>query len=230
LQAGLKLSRETGDKQPTGVALRDLATVERERGEPQTARPLLEESLQLATEMGTELEVALVRTALAQLHLDGGRASEAAALAEQARQTFRRMADPDSEVMATGVRARALADHGELKEASGAIEAAAGLVGRIEAVHPRLTFGIDAGYVEIARGQVEQAGARLDKLRREAVERGFVGIELEARLLLGRIALRSGDAVAGPAALAALEQDARARGYERIARLAAEARASIGRG
>ena len=47
-------------------------------------------------------------------------------------------------------------------------------------------------------------------------------IELEARLLLGRIASRSGDSAAGRAALAALEQDARRRGFQRIARLAAD--------
>ena len=39
---------------------------------------------------------------------------------------------------------------------------------------------------------------------------------------LDRIASRSGDSAAGRAALAALEQDARRRGFERIAQLAAD--------
>jgi len=226
LEDGLKLSREARDKASTCFALLYLAEVERERADPDTAQRLLDESLKLATEIGAEPYLAPVRTALARLRLDGARASEAAALADQARRAFHGMADPDDEVEATGVQARALADQGKLPEASRAIAAATDLAGRIEAVLPRLTFGLDAAHVEIARGQAEQAGVRLDALRREAVERDFVGIEFEARLLLGRLALRSGDAVAGPAALAALEQDARARGFERIARLAAAARSS----
>jgi len=222
LQEGLALSREMGDKKYTGSALRALAEVERERADPGSARRLLEESLTLAVEMGGDLGEALVHTSVARLDLDEGRPADAETEAGRAEQAFHEMKDLDAELEAIGLRARALADQGKIEAAARAIAARADWVRRTENVPIRLAFGLDAAYVAIAASRSGPSAGQLSALQREAASRGFAGIELEARLLLGRLALHSGD---GPAALTAVEHDARARGFERVARLAAAARA-----
>ena len=57
----------------------------------------------------------------------------------------------------------------------------------------------------------------------DASEIGWMTREVESRLLLARLGLGPGDTVAGRAVLKAVEEDARALGLKRFARLAAEA-------
>jgi hypothetical protein len=56
---------------------------------------------------------------------------------------------------------------------------------------------------------------------RLATKHGFVPEQLEARLALGEIEMKSGASDAGRARLAALEKDAQAKGFLLIARKAA---------
>jgi hypothetical protein len=58
----------------------------------------------------------------------------------------------------------------------------------------------------------------------EARKFGFLGVELEARLAMGEIEMKSGLTEAGSKRLADLEKTAQAKGYGLIARKAAAAR------
>jgi hypothetical protein len=60
----------------------------------------------------------------------------------------------------------------------------------------------------------------LESARPEASRYGYVGFELEARLRLGELELRSGKATAGRARLQQLQSDARNKGFLLIARKA----------
>ena len=53
---------------------------------------------------------------------------------------------------------------------------------------------------------------------------GYMGIELEARLALAEIEMKTGQTTAGHAHLTTIEADAKAKGYNLIARKAATAR------
>jgi hypothetical protein len=55
-------------------------------------------------------------------------------------------------------------------------------------------------------------------------ELGYLGVELDARLALAEIEMKSGQTTVGRAHLAAIETDAKTRGYILIARKAATAR------
>ena len=55
-------------------------------------------------------------------------------------------------------------------------------------------------------------------------ELGYQGIELDARLALAEIEMKAGQVIAGRTHLAAVEADAKAKGYNLIARKAATAR------
>jgi hypothetical protein len=52
---------------------------------------------------------------------------------------------------------------------------------------------------------------------------GYQGVELDARLAVAEIEMKAGQTAAGRALLAAIEADAKAKGYNLIARKAATA-------
>jgi hypothetical protein len=54
----------------------------------------------------------------------------------------------------------------------------------------------------------------------EATKRGFVGYQLEARLALGELEMKSRQTAAGRAHLTALEKEARTRGFLAVSRKA----------
>jgi hypothetical protein len=74
--------------------------------------------------------------------------------------------------------------------------------------------------VRAASGHVVEAAASLDRVRAEAVRLHLDDEELETRLTLGEIEIKSGKASAGRARLAVLEKDAATKGYALIARKA----------
>jgi hypothetical protein len=55
----------------------------------------------------------------------------------------------------------------------------------------------------------------------EAERRGFFGVELDARLALAELEMKSGQIVVARTHLAAIETDAKAKGYNLVARKAA---------
>jgi hypothetical protein len=63
----------------------------------------------------------------------------------------------------------------------------------------------------------------LDATLADGKKFSFLEYELEARLALGEIEIKSGKSASGRARLEALEKDARAKGFGLIAREAAEA-------
>jgi len=75
--------------------------------------------------------------------------------------------------------------------------------------------------VRAAGGDVAGASKALEATIGEARKGGLQGYELEARLALGEVEMRSGRADAGWPRLQAVESEARAKGLELLARQAA---------
>lgn len=73
------------------------------------------------------------------------------------------------------------------------------------------------------KSEIAQAVKDLETIEPEATESGFLEEQLESRLALGQIEMKSGKTAAGRARLAALEKDAGAKGFLLIARKAAAA-------
>jgi len=82
--------------------------------------------------------------------------------------------------------------------------------------------GLAAARVEAATGKRAAAASRLRKLETDA--KGYLGVELEARLALGEVDISSGQAAQGRARLEAVEKQAREKGFMLTASLAAAAR------
>jgi hypothetical protein len=80
--------------------------------------------------------------------------------------------------------------------------------------------------VQAAAGDVAGAAKALEALAATAARAGLTLYDLEARLLLGEIELRSGRADAGRARLRAVETEAAAHGLSLLARRARAASSS----
>jgi hypothetical protein len=73
----------------------------------------------------------------------------------------------------------------------------------------------------VAAGRGAEALGHLRWAVAEAGRIGDVAAALEARLALGALQLKTGDAIAGRATLEAVQRDAQARGFQGVARRAA---------
>lgn len=195
-------------------------------GQLPSARQELEASLQVRRELGEKLGTARCRLSLAELSLDEGHPLEAESAAREIAQLFRQARVPEDESRAEGLLARALFDQGKVAESRQPLAAAVACVRQSEAPRPRLWVAIlDARLRGLPGGSGERDRAlqNLEGTRREAGHKGYVGLELEARLASGEIGIQAGRAGAA-AELEALEKEASAKGFGLIARKAAAAR------
>ncbi|MGB8061872.1 MAG: hypothetical protein WCF26_08260 [Candidatus Sulfotelmatobacter sp.] len=172
-------------------------------------------------ELGNKSDAAETRLALAQLDCDSGKGTEAEQLSRAAVEAFRADAYADEEIFAQSMLSRALLQQGKIGEARSAIAEAARLSEKSQDVTVRIPVMLDHAYVMAAGKNL--AGA--EKTAQEALNRarnlGLFRLQLEASLALGEIQITGPNRAAGRARLQALEKSARAKGFELIARKAA---------
>jgi len=155
--------------------------------------------------------------------MEEGRAPDAEVLLRKALHEFRAAGSLDEEGLALSVLIEALVVQGRLADARGTLERADEISRKTENVHARLRMGIAGARLNAALGKAATATKKLEALLSLAEAAGFYGEQLDARLALGGIAMKSGEASAGRARLEALEAEADARGYGLIARKASAA-------
>ena len=95
----------------------------------------------------------------------------------------------------------------------------------LQAVWHRLYIALHLAYAERALGRPDAARRRIEDHRAKAEEIGAVPWQLEAGILLATLDRGEGDTASARAALKAIEDDARARGFAWLARKASEAAA-----
>jgi hypothetical protein len=116
----------------------------------------------------------------------------------------------------------ALVAQGKVVDAQRALDPADLLSKRTQLVFARLQIAIAAARLEATVGRTTKARKGLTATLSEATRRGFYGLELECRLTLGQLEVKSGEG-AGRIHLEALQAEARAKGYGLIVRKAADA-------
>jgi hypothetical protein len=116
--------------------------------------------------------------------------------------------------------ARALLDQGKSVEASNVVASVKARALRIENPYARLNFMVDAGRVDAFSGQLSQGRSTLESTVKSAGDYGFLSTQLHARLILGEIECKKGDATKAHAQLSALEQIALSHGFSLIAQKA----------
>ncbi|MGA2721362.1 MAG: tetratricopeptide repeat protein [Bryobacteraceae bacterium] len=218
----LKLKREIGDRSSIGYTLGHLARVKEWQGDAEGARKLWQEACQTHEALGERDRLDGCRIDSAILAIQSGHAAEV-------QRELERIA-ASSDLPSPGTSAyRVLAEswlaRGDAVEARAAIDQAQRIGKKsVNEADFLLPIAITAARVDGASGRTAAALASLAQSLRRAEELNAVNLQFEARLAMGEIEMRTGARTSGETRLAALQSDALARGFLRIAR---QARAAL---
>jgi len=214
LNEALEICHRIGTKRPCGFATSNMGDLLETEGKLEQAEAKYKESISIWNELGNQADAAEAQTSLAELLLDEGRAGESEALVRQTIPVFQKVTWRGDEAEANIVLARALLAHGETEEAAQVINSVP--IEGVENKETRFDYTLASAGIRAASGKPEnQISARksINAMLAEATRRGYKGYEFKARLALGEIEMKSGQAATGRARLAGLEKDARAGGF-----------------
>jgi eukaryotic-like serine/threonine-protein kinase len=223
-EESLAITDETGYKRGRAFSKYGLADVLASQGRLAEARATAEETLALRQELGDDNNIAWARTLLGAIALEQGRRHDAERLAREAADAFDRMKAAESGAVANAWLAAILLDEGKTPEARTTAERAIALSQRSASRVPRFEATLASARVLGATGETSEAVKKLDAMLTDTRKYGYLPYEYQARLALGRIEIQSGRREAGGARLAALEREARAKGFALIADKSAKAR------
>lgn len=233
LDQAAHINRDAGNTAETADVLAWSGRVLLAQGDQVAARRRFDEALKVWSEMGSPGYVARHRLRFAELAIEAGRPAEAEAPIREGLPVFEKEKLGDVEMEARTLLARALLDEGKAVEARREVEQMSALVKSTQNLMARLAFDTVAAETMAASGKPSDAGQavrRLQQVIAEAGSRGFLEYRLRARLALGKTEIRAGRVETGRADLKALAQEARARGFETIARTASAVQVQPGVG
>lgn len=222
-QQALELCRAAGDQFGAALHLTNLADVLLDQGNLTQARQFVEQAASICTRIGAGPQLSEAHIVLSEILLEMGHAAEGEATARQALVDLQARKQIAEQGLALALVTRALLVQGKRSEAGQTAEQAAKLLPAIQDPGMRLALRISGAEAHAALGQPAESEAAEALL--EATKLGYVGYQFEARLVLAKAELAAGQASASRAHLAALEKDAKAKGYGLIARKAAAGQA-----
>jgi eukaryotic-like serine/threonine-protein kinase len=221
LQRAMEMARAIGERAVLAEGANSLGDIRLAQGNLDDARQQLKEAFSLREALGDQLGMGETRSSIAELHLAEGQPQEAEKTIEDAVDEFRKANSQDQEIAAAGVLARVLLALGKQSDAMKAVNSVRARALHAENPYVRLNFLVETARVDAFSGKIAEARAMLEKVVEEADRIGFVGTRLRARLAIGEIERKNGNAAKGSAALAAVNKDASARGFLLIAHDAA---------
>lgn len=191
---------------------------------------MYEQALAIRTTAGDKLSIAETQLGLADLSLEEAHSPvEQEAAVRQALEVFQKQKARDDETLAWSVLARALLAEGKAGAATEAMQHARSLAAKSQNPEIRWRTVLTAANIGAERKVAHSAAGSATREELAAIiaksrALGYQGIELDARLALAEIEMKAEQITAGSAHLAAIEADARARGYNLVAHKAASAR------
>jgi len=223
--------QKNGVQYYSAYAMWNLGSLLLEESDFTGSRKMYEQALALRTSAGEKLTIAETQLALADLSLEEARSpAEQEVVVRQALEVFQTQKVRDDETQAWCVLARALLAQGKAGAAKDAMQHARSLATKSQNPEIRWRTAITAAHIDTAGNNVARSAAGIAARKELAAiiaksrELGYQGIELDARLALAEIEMKTGQITAGRAYLTAIESDAKAKGYNLIARKAATAR------
>lgn len=226
LGEALDISRRIECRDAMAGALAELGIVLRDEGDLGSGEKNELEGLSILREIGDKEDAAEYEVELAKMYVDQGNLGAAETMARAASDFHKgksRIA-----ALAQAIRARALLNQGKIEEARDAADLSLAMVGRSSDREAELAVGIIAAGVHAAsnpKAESSKAKQDLQELAKTARKIGFVRDELEARLALATLEMKSGDRAQARTHLQSLEKDARGSAFVLIA---SEARAALG--
>lgn len=217
-----RISREVEDKRNSGYALAGIAQVLHVRGALPDARAKYEAAMKLRTQSGEKGLAAETALLMARFEMDDGNLQPAEQLARQAVDEFTREKRSDEQATALATLADVHLQQHDLSGAQRDIHSALTIAGKTQDRGTHLRVGLVAAQVDAAAGNVPRAAADLRALMRNCKRFGYLGPELEVRLVLGQTELSIHHDL-GEALLASVAKEAKQRGFLLISHKAASA-------
>jgi tetratricopeptide (TPR) repeat protein len=223
------LLAEAGNKNYLVYVVSGQGDVSAANGDLAGARRKYEEAISSANALGQKGPAAENQVSLAELTIEEGHPADATASLLQTLATFRSTGASDDELTAQIVLAESLLAQSKAAEAQKHLDEARALMQKSQDPATRFQFDFIAARIGAAMGKPAEAERTLKASFAQATKYGYVNYQLRIRLTLGEIEMKSGKSTEGRARLAALQRDATAKGFNLIARKAAEAQKPIDR-
>src|ERR1700733_1404816 len=222
----LAIQEQIGYRKGQGFGLAGISDVLRAQDRLEDARSKTEEAMALRKELGDTTNLAYSQMQLAQILFEQGSSADAAGLAQEAAGAFDRKKMSDAGCQAQTVLSSALLAQSKVAEARAAAARAADLCRQDAGRTSRFDAQFAVAGVREQTGNFGDAFKILETVRSQPSRYGYLGYELESRLRLGQLELKSGKQSAGRARLTELQSDAFSRGFALIARKSKQALAS----
>jgi DNA-binding winged helix-turn-helix (wHTH) protein/Tfp pilus assembly protein PilF/TolB-like protein len=223
--------QKIGDQDEAAYAMWSLGSLQLQEADFSGARKMYEQAMAIRTSAGEKLSIAETQLGLADLSLEEAHSPvEQEAPIWQALEVFQKQKARDDESNAWCVLARALLAKGKAAAATEAMQHARSLAAKSQNPEIRWRTAITAARIETAEKDIVHSAAGIAARKELAAiitksrELGYLGIELDARLALAEIEMKTRQTTAGRVHLTAIEADAKGKGYLLVARKAALAR------
>lgn len=222
IDAALAVQQQIGYKRGMGFSLSALTEILRLQDHLDEAYKAGEQAIALRKEIGDESNGTRSQTQLARVVLAQGKAAEAASLSKLAAAESNRLKMDDYEAQSYAILTEALLAQAKTRDAQAAADRAVALAQKIDR-YARFEVILAAADASMAAGKFAEAKKALEAMYAEASHYHYGVYELESRLRLGEIEIRSGKAGAGRERLRQVQNDARRKGIGLIARAASSA-------
>ena len=211
------LTSEIGNRSLRAHALFGLGEIHVVQHDFRKARAYHEESLGIRTEIGETDGEVTSRLALANISIETGNPLDAVETARKAIDFFKESNTPYSLIYAFTILAKARLAGGEAEAAREAIEKGEGLLKEGDRHEIRFVVAILKARINAALGLHGPALTSLHTVVEETTKARLIHHTLEACLALGEIELAAGHRKEGLLRLERLEEEARLKGFHRIA-------------
>jgi hypothetical protein len=185
------------------------------------ARKDYEDALALRNELGEKDNIAASRVAIAELAIEEGHPDAAEGPAREARDELQRAHKSDDQVTATAALVDALLANGKNDDAFKELGKTAPIAAKSQNLSVQLAFAAAKARTEAASQKIGSAKAILKEALAKATKSGYVGYQLESRLALEEMEMKSGKSTTSRARLEQLQKEATEKGFDLIARKAA---------
>jgi tetratricopeptide (TPR) repeat protein len=217
-EQSLAIWQKNGDQSSSAYSMWSLGGLLLLEADFQGARKMLEQALAMRTSAREKLTISETQLDLADLSLEETRSPvEQEAAVRQALDVFQKQNARDDEIRAWCVLSRALLAEGKAAAARETVQHARALAAKSQNPEIRWGAAINAARVEASRKELAAVIAKSEEL-------GYLLVELNARLALAELEMKAGQTAEGRAHMTAIEADAKAKGYNLVARKAVIAR------
>ena len=211
----VRLAQQIGDNRLLVPALGSLGIVLEEQGDLVTAHSQFADALSRSRQIGSKTYVALIGMFSASLALEQGSFSEADALAREARVEFEKEGNRGYQLQLCALLTRLLTLQNRLTEARAELTKGLKLAKNVQEVEPHFDLDIASAELEMATGDDDQARTTLVQVSKKAETLGYRRYDLRSRLVSAQLEAKENSPDAR-AHLAALQRDAKARGFQLI--------------